>query len=65
MQQMFLENRTDEAYVEEFRSGSFRHHRETQESVLLSLFKSIWPEPSELVRLQHQLMPLSNLRRLL
>ncbi|GAM71335.1 hypothetical protein JCM19236_1329 [Vibrio sp. JCM 19236] len=42
MQQMFLENRTDEAYVEEFRCGSFRHPRETQESVLLSLFKSIW-----------------------
>ncbi len=42
MQQMFLENRTDEAYVEEFRCGSFRYHRATQESVLLSLFKSIW-----------------------
>ncbi|GAM57305.1 hypothetical protein JCM19231_1334 [Vibrio ishigakensis] len=42
MQQMFLENRTDEAYVEEFRCGSFRHHRETRESVLLSLLKNIW-----------------------
>lgn len=42
MQQMFLENRTDEAYVEEFRSASHDQPNVEHESVMTRLFKGIW-----------------------